>query len=258
MRTIGIGLTLGLALAHAAAAAADPWDEPALRDDGPATVSELTHGSDEVHDLKARAGQGDQDWFRIRQEPYSSYEVVVDGAVGDVSPIVLERIAADGTTVLQTSVADGVGAVRSLRFANETATAVDDQFVVVRSGGCTKCKARDTYRLRSYETTYAIPRFNNTASQVTVLVIQNPTGHAVAGDVRFWTVAGALLHTEPLALDPKTSLVLQTQTLPNLAGVSGSITVSHDGRYGDLTGKTSGLEPATGFLFESVLTPRPR
>jgi hypothetical protein len=247
----------GLVLLLAGAAAADPWDKPAVRDDGPTTLSELAHGSDEVHDLRARAGKGDEDWFRLRQEPYSSYEIVVDGAVGDVTPVVLERVAADGTTILQTSAAVGLGAVRSLRFENATGAAVDDQFVVVRSGGCAKCRADDTYRLRAYETTYAVPRYNNTGNQVTVLFVQNPADHAVSGSVRFWSPIGALLHTEPFALDPKQLLVAQTQSFSGAASTSGSITISHDGRYGELTGKTSALEPATGFNFETPFVPRP-
>jgi hypothetical protein len=247
----------GFVLALAGAAAADPWDEPAVRDDtAAATRSELSHGYDETHDLKTKAGKADEDWFRIRQAPYSSYEIVVDAAVGDMTPVELALVGADGTTVLETSVAAGVGTVRSLRFANATDTAIEDQLVVVR--GCAKCKARDTYRLRAYETTYAIPRYNNTGSQVTVLILQNPTDHSVAGAVHFWNATGTLLHTEPFAIDAKASFIGQTQTFPDVASTSGSVTITHDGRYGDLHGKTSGLEPATGFLFESPLEPRAR
>jgi hypothetical protein len=36
------------------------------------------------------------------------------------------------------------------------------------------------------------------------------------------------------------------------------MTVSHDGRYGDLTGKTVALEPSTGFSFDSPMLPVPR
>ena len=39
-------------------------------------------------------------------------------------------------------------------------------------------------------------------------------------------------------------------------GVGGSVTVAHDGRYGDLAGKTVALEPATGFSFDSPMLPR--
>jgi hypothetical protein len=52
--------------------------------------------------------------------------------------------------------------------------------------------------------------------------------------------------------------VLNTATVPGVNGVSGAITVAHDGRYGDLTGKTVALEPATGFSFDSALEARPK
>jgi len=35
------------------------------------------------------------------------------------------------------------------------------------------------------------------------------------------------------------------------------VSVSHDGRYGDLSGKTVALEPATGFSFDSPMAGRP-
>jgi hypothetical protein len=43
-----------------------------------------------------------------------------------------------------------------------------------------------------------------------------------------------------------------------VAGQGGAITVSHDGRYGDLSGKTVALEPSTGFSFDSPMLPVPR
>ena len=36
------------------------------------------------------------------------------------------------------------------------------------------------------------------------------------------------------------------------------MTLSHDGRYGELVGKAVALEPATGFSFDSPLETRPR
>jgi hypothetical protein len=180
---------------------------------------------------------------------------VVDAAVGDLVPVVLQRVAADGTTVLQTSDAPGLGAVRSLRFENATAAAVDDQFVVVRSGGCTKCKARDVYRIRAFDTTYTAARFNNAGTQVTVLVVQNPTNRDVVVTPRFWNATGVVAAAEPQTILPKGSLVLQTQTVA--PDVSGSVTVTNDARYGELDGKTIALEPATGFSFDTGLLPRP-
>ena len=52
--------------------------------------------------------------------------------------------------------------------------------------------------------------------------------------------------------------MLNTATVAGVAGQGGTITVSHDGRYGDLAGKTVALEPATGFSFDSPMLARPR
>ena len=46
--------------------------------------------------------------------------------------------------------------------------------------------------------------------------------------------------------------------MAGVAGQGGTITVSHDGRYGDLAGKTVALEPSTGFSFDSPMLPVPR
>jgi hypothetical protein len=247
----------GLVLGANGAGAIDAWDKGIPDDDVPASGTEVVHGSDEVHDLQARRGTGDVDWYRIRQEPYSSYEIVVDGATAPVLPIVLERVAADGTTVVQASATAGVGGTRTLRWENATANVVDGELLRVRSDGCgVKCRNTATYRLRAYETTYAIPRFNNSGTQVTVLVLQNPRNHEVSGNVWFWSASGTQLGTSAFTLAPKGLLVLQTQTL--VPDTSGSVTVSHDGGYGELAGKSIALEPATGFSFDTPMTPRPR
>jgi hypothetical protein len=39
---------------------------------------------------------------------------------------------------------------------------------------------------------------------------------------------------------------------------SGSIRVSHDGRYGDISGKAVAVEAATGFTFDAPLRTRAR
>ncbi len=40
-------------------------------------------------------------------------------------------------------------------------------------------------------------------------------------------------------------------------GISGSIRVTHDGRFGDLQGKSVALEPATGFSFDTPMVFKP-
>ena len=90
------------------------------------------------------------------------------------------------------------------------------------------------------------------------LVLQNRSARAVTGRLYFWDAAGHAAASHPFALAARGTLVQNTTTLPALAGRSGSITVSNDGGYGDLTGKAVALEPATGFSFDSPLVPRPR
>ena len=225
--------------------------------------AELTHGLDEVFDLAALPGPvADVDVYRMSQKPYSSYEVLIDEASGDIggpSGPILERLGGDGTTVVQNSVAVGAGFSRSLRWFNSTAAEVEDEVIRVRSAGCsTDCGADDIYRLRVYETSYAIPRFNNSGSQITVLVLQNPTNYTITGQAYFRATSGALVGTHAFSLNPKAALVVNTATIPGVAGTSGGILVSHDGRYGDLAGKAVALEPATGFSFDSALDVRVR
>ncbi|MET0552399.1 MAG: Calx-beta domain-containing protein [Vicinamibacteria bacterium] len=218
-----------------------------IDDDGVADAgTELAHGTRQV-----RVFDG-PDTYAIAQRGYSSYEVVVDEASGDVVPVGLERIASDGTTVVQTSAAAGTGQARSLRWQNSTSADVLDQTVRVSSGDCTtNCGADDTYRVRAYETTISIPRFNNGGTQVTVLLLQNPTDAAITGNIYFWDATGAQVAAQAFSLPAKNLLVLNTATVAGANGISGSITVSHTGRYSELGAKSVALEPSTGFSFDS-------
>ena len=225
-------------------------------------IDELAHGHKMVRSLAALPGPVARvERFWLSQSPRASYEVVVDATSGDVGPgVVLERVGPDGTTVLQgAQPVSGLGSSRSLRWVNALPVSVDNEFVQVRSAQCTTdCGVDDVYRVRAYETTYAIPRFNNAGSQVTVLILQNPTSEIIAGAVHFWGAGGTLLASQPFTLAARVQLVLNTATLPALNGLSGTITVTSNGRYGELVGKAVALEPLTGFSFDSPMTPRPR
>lgn len=243
-----------------ARAVLDVYDVQTLNDNTPATTrNELVHGSEQWHDLAALAGGvADEDWYRVSQRPFASYEVVVDGISGDVSgrPFQVARVASDGVTVLQTASLASL-TTRSLRFVNATGAAVSDQFIVVRNPACgSGCGADDVYRIRAAETTASVARFNNTGTQVTVLLVQNPTDYQISGTAYFWSAAGVQVATNPFTLAPRQLNVVATQTVA--PGQSGHITIAHDGRYGDLSGKGIALEPATGFSFDSPLEHRPR
>ena len=176
----------------------------------------------------------------------------MDSAGGDTSPVELQRVGPDGVTVLQAAADAGPGEFRSLRFENATSSVIADERVRVASGGCgTDCGADDMYRLRAYETTGSIARFNNSATQVTVLLFQNPGSVSVAGHVWFWRLDGTLAASQPISLDPHAQVVIDTSIL--LPGEGGSITVSHDAPYAGLVGKAVALEPVTGFSFDTPL-----
>jgi hypothetical protein len=131
--------------------------------------------------------------------------------------------------------------------------------VRVQSGLCaTSCGADDVYRVRAYDTTYSIPRFNNVGSQGTVLIIQNTRSAPVAGRVFFWSGAGGLLASQAFNLPSRGTFVLNTLTVAGLPGTSGTITVTSDAPYGTLVGKSVALEPSSGFSFDSPMLPRSR
>ena len=183
----------------------------------------------------------------------------MDEVSGDLVPLGLDRIDGDGSTVLQSALAAGTGPARSLRWANTTTTEVTDETVRVTSGGCTTdCGADDVYRVRAYETTYAIPRYNNSGTQITILLLQNPTDATIHANVFFWDASGSLVATQSVPVPPKNVVVLNTSGVPGVNNTSGSISVASDGRYGELTGKTVALEVATGFSFDSPMIVRAR
>jgi hypothetical protein len=230
-----------------------------LDDDGfTSGVVELVHGLDVVTDLRAQPGPtADRDVYLIAQQPYSSYEVIVDATSGDLGtagPLVERRSAAD--TLVQASTPVGTGPARALRWSNSSDVVADERVVVSAPGCTTSCGPDDVYRLRAYDTTYSIPRFNNTGSQVTVLILQNTTARVVLADLYFWSPAGVLINNGGVALNPGATLVANTTVLA--PDQSGSITVAHDGGYGGLSGKTVALEPSTGFSFDSPMIPRAR
>jgi hypothetical protein len=242
-----------------APAMADVWDAQTDNDNGTGSDNELVHGAVQIHDL---AGTADLDYYVIGQKPFSSYEVVADGGSGDFGAFgpTLERMQPDGTTVIQSSqaVSPGRDYARSLRWANTNNFAVQDQNVRVLSSSCAggPCDGNDQYHIRMFETTTSIARFNNSGTQTTVLIVQNPTDYAVSGVVYYWGATGTLITSSPLSVAAKAIAVVATNTAA--PGASGSITIAHNARYGDLKGKAVALEPSTGFSFDSLMESRPK
>lgn len=259
-------LVVSLAACAAVPAAADVWDVQNDNDNSTTTDNEVIHGSVQVHDLGVLAGNvPDEDWYLMGQAARASYEMVVDGISGDVADkgVSVVRLAPSGTTIVevQTSlpITPGLDYARSLRWENTSPTGVIDQYIRIRSSSCTTdCGPDDQYRVRFYETTFAIPRFNVSGTQTTVLLIQNPTSYDAVGRSYFWNATGGLERIEPFQVNAHSLYSVNLASIPILVGKSGTITVSHTARYGELVGKAVALEPGTGFSFDTPMVWRPR
>jgi hypothetical protein len=252
------------AMVGAAPVLADVWDlDPFNEDDSLDTDNQLIHGARQVHDLASQGGVADQDWYLFANAPYSSYEALIEGMTGTLfaGTLPVDHISSNGVTVLG-SAQNGPGGLatsRSLRIVNAGPTSGLDFVRVLGSGaGCTTtCTTNDQYSIRFYETTAAIPRYNQSGTQVTVVILQSIVdGYQIDGTVRYWNGVGNLVASNVFTLLPRNTIVLATPPAAN--GTSGAITIDHNGRFGDLQGKGVALEPATGFSFDSPLIYRPQ
>jgi hypothetical protein len=270
--TIVLLLLLAAGVGLDRASRADEWDLGGDSDVGPATDNVLFHGSVQVHDLLSQGVNSDQDWFKVKSRPFSSYEVVIDGLTGDLDLTTadVQRFAGNGTDLLQTAVVSDDGGVLSLDWslgapdpalsARGTSLQADDprlNFVRVAGPACgTGCQAEDRYRVRFFETTYTIPRFNNTGTQATTLLIQNSSDRVCIAGCYYFDANGAPLDiTTFLGLEPGELKVVPPGSLPQ--GQSGSVRVAHTCGYGGLSGKAVSVEATTGFTFDTPLVLRP-
>jgi len=250
-------LALGAGILCGPPAGADRWDVGADADNGANTDNAPFHGAEQVHDLGALPGPvPDEDWFIARPDRFSSYEFVVDGTTGnlDLPPSGVQLVTAVGEVEAESTV--GTDGILSLKFAR--AETVETNFVRVRLAGCgTACTAADTYRARLYDTTYSIPRFNNSGTQTTVLLVQNATPRSCLVVVFFFNSEGDVLlrDSELTVLEP---YALHVLPVAGGAGHSGSARVAHECGYGGLSGKAVSIEPATGFTFDTPMLARPR
>jgi hypothetical protein len=252
-----------LALILACAPAfADVWDTAVDTDDNTGTDNTPVHGTVQVHDLGVRPGPvADQDFYSFEIRGFGSYETIIDGLTGDTGgSLSFTYLAADGTTVLAAGTSLGSASctlcTQTLRFENNQAAA-RPVFVRVGAPGCgTTCDSSDQYTIRFLETTYAVPRYNNVGSQATVLILHNVSELPMTGTIHFFNVTGTQVGSQSFNMNVNAHLVLNTATVPGAVGTSGVMTISHNGRYGSLSGKAVVLDPSTGFSFDTPLIPK--
>jgi Calx-beta domain len=229
-------------------------------DDAPAlSTNELLHGWSQMGDLAA-TGAPDVDYYRLAQRAYTSWEVVADEVSGDVAPgLVLERLASDNSTVLQSAQPVGTGPARSLRWEHPSAVDALHQTLRVRSTGCTTgCDADDLYRLRVYETTMTLPRFNNTANSATVIIVQNRNAFAVNATLWFWGGSGSLVYSRAFTVPARGVFTLSPASAVPLLGLAGSVTMTSNAPYGTLSAKAATVDQGGGFSFDAPFELKPK
>lgn len=244
--------TFFLQLSSAGALAVQDAGVTILDDDLPVTAErQLAHG---VTFTGSFDGASVQNRFAVDDPPLASYEVVADAISADVRPLVMQLYDGSGTPVAMGMPSTLGGTVRLRYFSNAIPNLT--RYLVVTSGGCATCGPDDVYRIRAYETTGRVARFNNVGDQATVLILQNPTDALALGRIYFWSASGVRLAETDLQVPAHGTQVLSTSSL--VPGKTGSITVTNTLPYGELRGKAVALEPATGFSFDSPMTYRPK
>jgi hypothetical protein len=245
-------------------ACADVWDLGTDTDNDAGSDNELVHGLDQIHDMAAQAGGTveDVDWYRFQQFANHSYEVVLDGFTGDLvtndlnSPA-LERLGSDATTVLGTaSFVSGFGVARRIAGMMNFNAGEFTNYIRVSHPLCgLNCTANDRYHIRFYDTTALLARFNNSSSQITVLVLENSTNQPVDAYVVAFDTSGSNLGFFLLSLAPNQAGVVNLLTVGSgfLTGKNGALQIVNNAPYGTLAGKAVAVEPATGFTFDTPL-----
>jgi hypothetical protein len=253
VRVVVLALALALTIA---VPRADVWDLGTDNDNAVGTtINELTHGSTQVHDLAVLAGViVDVDFYRIGLRAGTSWEILVDGTSTGlgIGANLLQLVDSGGVPLLPSIAAGGVGISRALRLLNNTLVDQTSQLVRVGDAACALlCTSATQYHILARETTVALARFNNNATQVTVLMTQNLTTATVNATAIFYDAAGTRLHAQDYTIPPHGLNVMPTSTIPALAGVSGALSIVHDAPYAGINAKAVALEPATGFSFDT-------
>jgi hypothetical protein len=265
-RILGTFAVVVCATAHAWAV--DPWENGlGGSDDFTSTPNLAVHGRPQTHDLETEVGGPfvDVDFVRMRTRSRHSYEARVYSAS--------VRFGTPGATCTG-GVCGAFGRYDDTGILNQTATGVDGdplaaslrwtadddgvQLLRMTGGAGASGLPTDQYTLEVTDTTLFAPRFNNSGTQMTILILQNTTTVPVNGSASFVDPSGVVLGGVGFNIVGAGVMVLNTASFPGGAGASGSILIAQDGGYAALTGKAVALEPATGFTFDTAVTPVPR
>jgi len=250
-----------LALAALPALADDPWELDDT-DDTQATRSHLLPGQAQTRDLQGGPSVPDQDWLWIQPLARHSYEARVSGgplwSVGGGGGFVgaqMDRVQVTTLTVLTAGVGDEFANLRGQAVRWIAGPSQPDSEYLRLTGPPSFAQPAVPYVVELHDTTYAIPRWNNSATQSTIFLIHNNRPLPVTGNIDFFGASGTLVHTVALSVPANGLQVLNTGAVPQLAGMSGAARVAHTGGRGALSGKAVAVEPGSGFTFDTAMTP---
>jgi hypothetical protein len=250
--------------AASSALAVDPW-EIGLDGTSGTTTNILRHADVQFgHDLEGTPTALDRDWMVMVTKARHSYEVRLGSLIwlNDCTPpscaARVARVNAAGLVLTEgfSGNEDPQGPLGSIGRTVRWIAATDatDYLLALAFAGV----GASPYDVALYDTTLFLPRWNNTATQTTVLFLQNTTNVTVTGSVYFHDAGGSLVATVPVSVVQHGLQVISTASVPGLAGQSGSAQIAQMGGYGALVGKAAALEPATGFTFDTPILPLSR
>jgi hypothetical protein len=256
MRLSTVICASAMALAALPGRADDPWELDADEDTAATRVHILPGQVQTGRDLQGGAAAPDQDWlFTFPLARHSYVARASGGPMWSANTFVAARLDRVGTNlaVLTAGTNEEMASFRGQSVYWIAGAVSDHEYL--RVTGPPSLTGAAPYTLEFHDTTYAIPRWNNSASQTTIFLIQNNKPSPVAGRIFFYGTGGNLAHDYGLLLPANGLLVLPTASIPQLAGQNGSAHVAHTGGLGALSGKAVALEPATGFTFDTAMTP---
>lgn len=231
--------------------------------------------AEQLHDLEAIGGVPDNDWFSILTREARSYEAIIHSFANNIEYVTLTRHVEGVLGSLQS--ADYLLSSQVSNFAYSRASALGmrwkvdstpvpnrlEYLMVGTKVGAPALNAGTRYIIRFRETTQFCPRFNNTGTQSSVLVIQGALEGVSSCDytAHFFNESGATLATYSgfLGSDMTSVTPMKVLALPGVAGLSGqkgSAQIAHTCGYGSIKAKLVALEPTTGYSFDTLCTSR--
>lgn len=208
-------------------------------------------------DLEATGGVADADWIRLLLGANRSYEVIISvrnllsGGFNTLNAS-LQRYNSTGATLLQNSQTAWFDTLRTLQWRS-----TEDGVQLLRVLGTNTMTAFDSsYSLSMRESTLFCPRYNNSGTQLSVLIMQNTSDLPCDFSAHFFNEAGTLVGTGTGTYPVSGTAVVAGASVAGVSGTRGSVRIAHTCGLGGVAAKAVAVEPATGFTFDTVCTSR--